>query len=182
MLRLPQHARLFTLSLVVCEAQAAEPRPQPLHPARPVLILCLVLEPGYWMFPLVRTIQVMLVIRGNCGSCFGLPWRLCSTFIVVCLDGIESDLARYALDFRGGPILRKVNLVSAAKYKISQNAKCDGGATEHSNAEPNKSLVPRRIRLEVGPFETGCPGFPRPFTRDNFELGRQKRRINDGRS
>ncbi len=56
---------LFTLAIVLWEALTAEPRSYFLHPTSSILIGGLFLYPGYWILPVVWTIQVIRMIRGN---------------------------------------------------------------------------------------------------------------------
>jgi hypothetical protein len=88
---------LLILAYVVWAALAAEPRPYMLYPARDILLFCLVLEPGYWIFPLVWMIQVVLMIRGNWGELRWSSMAACVGLLFLhAWDAIGNDVAHYA--------------------------------------------------------------------------------------
>jgi hypothetical protein len=103
---------LITLAFVIWDALTATPEPYFLHPARSLLMFCLILQPGYWIFPLVWTIQVALMIRGKWGE---LRWSSLAACVGLLLlyawDGLGINVARYALDLRADPIFAQNRLI-----------------------------------------------------------------------
>jgi hypothetical protein len=86
---------LFTLAYIVWGATSGEPRPYLLHPAYTTLIVGFVLSPGYLIFPIIWTIQLVLMVRGNWGE---LRWSSLAASVGLLLlyvwDGFGINLAR----------------------------------------------------------------------------------------